>query len=41
MYISYVDDGVKSGNGHLCMSSTETPLDLLEKHFHTGPSGYK
>ena len=38
MYVFYVDDGVNSGNGRLCQSSAETSLDLLEQHFHTGPS---
>ena len=40
-YIFHVDDGVNSGNGCLCQSSTETSLDLPEQHFHTGPSDYE
>ena len=41
MYIFYVNDGVDSGNGRLCQSSRETSLDLLEQHFHTGPSYFE
>ena len=38
MYMFYLNEGIDSGNRGLCQSSIEASLDLLEQHFHTGPS---